>query len=89
MQHFYCENLDLPLIHFHGENSVGLRTLEYALVSKGRHSRTKKYKIQNQLEVLVTARNFKNLSSGSEGNVSILKNNYSVLGMFFVVAKTI
>ena len=50
---------------------MGLRTLEYALVSKGRHSRTEKCnKMKNKLEVLVTAWNFKNLSSGSEGNVS-------------------
>lgn len=51
---------------------MGLRTLEYALVSKGRHSRTEKYnKIQNKLEVFVTDRNFKTVNSGSEGNVSI------------------
>lgn len=35
----------LPQIYFHGENSVGIRTLEYAFLSKARQSRTEKKKI--------------------------------------------
>ena len=47
----------IPLIYFHKENCVGIRTLENAFFSKGRQSRTKKRKIMHSSLVINSKHN--------------------------------